>query len=142
MPQAFLFLVNPALAYNPYPDWERWTKDLVEGRPVATTWNTGTRRRGLEPGDIAVVVKVGREPKGLVAIGTTTSEVYVGPHWNPDAKLAETGYVDMEIDTLIDLDDPLPLGLMEAVAPHVHWTPRQSGTQIDPDVVELLRTYL
>ncbi len=126
----FLFLVNPKLAYNPYPDWARWAKDLAGDRPVLTTWNTGGRRQGIHAGDQALIVKVGQDPRGLVAIGTLTGEIYVGPHWNPEAKLPETGFVDLEITTLFDLEDPVPLELLEHLAPQAQWTPRQSGTRL------------
>ena len=61
--KAFLFLVNPTLAYDPYPDWARWIPQLVAGQQISTTWNTGTRRRGIKPGDRGVVVKVGTHLK-------------------------------------------------------------------------------
>lgn len=126
----YLFLVNPKLAYNPYPDWERWAEDLAGNRRVWTTWNTGGRRGGIKAGDQALIVKVGQDPRGLVAIGTLTGEIYTGPHWNPEAKLPETGFVDLEITTLFDLDDPVPLELLEHLAPQAQWTPRQSGTRL------------
>lgn len=140
---AFLFLVNPTKAYDPYPDWAAWAPLIADGEHPPTTWNTGTRRRGIVPGDLGLIIKVGVDPRGLVGLATVTSEIYVGPHWNPEARLLETGYVDLAMDDVLDLDDPLPLSLLRQLAPGVLWTPRQSGSQIPDDaaaaVLELLR---
>lgn len=130
----FLFLVNPTLAYDPYPDWLAWAPQLKRGQRPPTTWNTGTRRRGMRPGDRGFIIKTGVHPKGLVGACVLTSDIYVGPHWNPEARRAETGYVDIEMVKVIDLDDPVTLGELALVGPGVLWTPRQSGTAIPEDV--------
>lgn len=129
----FLFLVNPELAYDPYPDWGRWEPLIAEGKFPSSTWNTGMRRQGIVPGDRGLIVKVGREPRGLVGACIITSEIYLGPHWNPEARSVETGYVDIEMREVIDLEDPVTLDELRTVAPHVLWTPRQSGTRV-PDI--------
>lgn len=108
-PKAFLFLVNPTLAYDPYPDWARWIPQLAAGETIVTTWNTGTRRQGIKPGDCGVVVKVGTHPKGAIGFATVTSEIWIGPHWNPEAKRTETGFVDVQLDALLPVDEPIPL---------------------------------
>ena len=133
-----LFLVNPALAYDPYPDWRVWAPAVDAGMTVRTTWNVGTRRGGMGPGDRGFIVKVGREPRGLVGAARITSGVWTGPHWNPEAARPETGYVDIDIVTLIDLDDPMTLDELRLIGPSVAWTPRQSGTRIDEDVADRL----
>lgn len=128
--KAFLFLVNPRLYYDPYPDWEKWLPQAEAGTPVRLEWNTGTRRHGMEPGDLAVMVKVGQHPKGAIALGTVESEIWVGPHWNPEAKRPVTGYVELELPDLLPLDDPFPLVDLKLLDSAVRWTPRMSGTEI------------
>jgi len=128
--RAFLFLVNPGLHYNPYPDWERWLPRAEAGKTIRVEWNTGTRRRGMTPGDLAVMVKVGWHPKGAIALGRIASDIWVGPHWNPEAKRPETGFVDLDLTTLLPLDDPFPLANLKLLDPSVRWTPRMCGTEI------------
>lgn len=128
--RAFLFLVNPKLAYDPHPDWERWIPMLARGEAVSTTWNTGTRRRGIVPGDLGVIVKVGIHPKGAIGVATVTSDIWTGPHWNPAAKRAETGYVQLRLDALLPVEEPFPLQDLKLLAPGVQWTPRMSGTEM------------
>ncbi|WP_394263487.1 hypothetical protein [Trueperella sp.] len=135
---AFLFLVNPTLAYDPYPDWARWIPALERGKTATTTWNTGNRRHGMEIGDLAVIVKVGVEPRGLVGAGRVASTVVVGPHWNPLAKTPETGYVDLELTELWPIDEPVPLEVLQWNIPDVNWTPRQSATALPASRVEAL----
>ena len=140
--RAFLFLVNPLLAYDPYPDWARWMPQLASGVEVHTTWNTGTRRRGIDVGDLGVIVKVGERPKGLIGLATISREIWIGPHWNPEAKRPETGYVDLSVRTLLPLDDPFPLTELRLLAPGVQWTPRMSGTEIPVEVASELFSLL
>ncbi len=128
--KAFLFLVNPGLHYNPYPDWERWLPQVEAGGTVSVEWNTGTRRKGMEPGDLAVLVKVGWHPKGAIALGTVQSEIWIGPHWNPDAKRPDTGFVDLKLTALLPLDHPFPLAELKLLDLGVRWTPRMCGTEI------------
>lgn len=133
--RAFLFLVNPKLAYDPYPDWQRWIPQLDVGARIRSRWNTGARRSGMAAGDLGVVVKVGQAPRGAVALVEICSEIHMGPHWNPLARSRETGYVDIEFTDLMELDDPVPLSMLRLVAAGVRWTPRMSGTEIPLQVV-------
>ena len=132
--RAFLFLVNPALHYDPAEDWREWLPRTQSSERYSTSWNTGSRRRGIETGDLAVLVKVGVHPKGVIAVGTLTSSVYEAPHWNPEARSVMTGWADVSWHTLLPLDAPIPLELLRGVGPHVRWTPRMSGTEIPYDV--------
>lgn len=132
MRPTFLFLVNPDLAYDPYPDWEVWEPRIARGEKPASRWNTGTRRQGISVGDRGLIVRVGREPRGLVGACEITSEIYLGPHWNPEARTIETGYVDIAMRAVVDLDDPMTLDELRTIAPGAIWTPRQSGTRL-PD---------
>ena len=132
MTATFLFLVNPELAYDPYPDWERWAPLIRAGQTPQSRWNTGTRRYGITPGDRGLIVRVGSEPRGLVGACEVVSEISVGAHWNPEARSLEAGYVDIAMKAVIDLDDPVTLDELRAAAPGVIWTPRQSGTRL-PD---------
>lgn len=132
----FLFLVNPELAYDPHPDWAAWAPRIARGETPPSQWNTGMRRQGISPGDRGLIVKVGREPRGLVGACDIISEIYLGPHWNPEAKTMETGYVDIAMKELIDLDDPVSLEELRTIAPDVAWTPRQSGTRVADEAGE------
>lgn len=130
----FLLLVNPELVYNPYPDWALWGPRIARGERPESRWNTGMRRQGMTPGDHGLFIKVGREPRGLVGACEITSEIYVGPHWNPEARSLEAGYVDIAMSAVVGLDDPVTLDELRTIGPHVTWTPRQSGTRIPDEV--------
>lgn len=136
MTATFLFLVNPDLAYDPYPDWDAWAPLIARGERPLSRWNTGMRRQGIEPGDLGLIVRVGREPRGLVGACLTTSPIYCGPHWNPEARSVETGYVDIAMTAVIDLDNPISLDELRMIGPSVLWTPRQSGTRLADEVGE------
>lgn len=128
----FLFLVNPTLAYDPYPDWAAWEPMLARGERPRTRWNTGTRRRGMAAGDKALIARVGTHPKGVIGVGEIASEIWMGPHWNPQAARPATGFVDLLIDAIAPVDDPVSTAELALLAPGVNFGPRQSGTAI-PD---------
>jgi len=132
--RAFLFLVNPRLHYDPYPDWQVWLPMSDRGESIPIEWNTGGRRSGMEPGDAALLVKVGLDPRGLVAVGEVVTRIYVGPQWNPDASRPEAGWVGLRLTRLLDLDDPVPLDVLRGIGLRVRWTPRMSGTEVPLDV--------
>ena len=88
----------------------------------------------MEPGDAALLVKVGLDPRGLVAVGEVVTRIYVGPQWNPDASRPEAGWGGLRLTRLLDLDDPVPLDVLRGIGPRVRWTPRMSGTEVPLDV--------
>ncbi|MDO4888609.1 MAG: hypothetical protein Q3979_07910 [Actinomycetaceae bacterium] len=140
--RAFLFLVNPRLHYDPYPDWQAWMPRIDEGETIPMEWNTGSRRSGMTDGDVALLVKLGQDPRGLVATGVITSDIYEGPHWNPDARSPVTGWVQLRFDRLFDLDDPVPLDVLRAIGPSVRWTARMSGTEVPIDVAREVLSFV
>lgn len=136
-----LFLVNPSKHYDPRADWARYASLISQGAAAELTWNTGTRRHGIHPGMRGIIVRVGEEPRGVIATVQATSEIWVGPHWNPDAKRHETGYVDLKVRALAEVDDPMPLELIREMAPQSRWTPRASGTFLAPDAANAFRFF-
>lgn len=86
-------------------------------------------------------MKLGREPRGIVASGWVTSGVYEGRHWNkmkPKDKTAR--YVDLHWDTLLDPDIKIfsRARLNDVIYSGMCWEPRASGVRIPEEVAAQL----
>ena len=116
------------LTWNPDKwEWDDYADDVKRSRtaPVVTNWTVATR--GIVKGDQAFLLRQGRD-RGIVASGAIRSAPYPEAHWDGSGRTAE--YVDVEFDVILDVDERLPIEILEAQAPSVHWSPQQSGTKV------------
>lgn len=122
------------LTWNP----DRWQwDDLAEqarwlraGTPVERRWSVGNSRRP-KAGDRCFLMRVGRQPKGIIASGYITTGVFEDQHWSGSNTTAR--YVQVKFDTLLlpDCDSILSLDDLIHMSPYP-WTPQSSGRSI-PD---------
>ncbi|MFV0307464.1 MAG: hypothetical protein ACK5OX_06955 [Desertimonas sp.] len=133
---AFLLTWNPQL----WLEGDEWYSASM-GRatadtPILTNWAVGVRTGGITPGDIAVLLRQGRE-RGVVALGRFTSAVYKAAHWNGSGNTAN--YADVAFEHIVPLDDRLRTENLVHRYPAVHWNYLQaSGTEVPVDVERLL----
>lgn len=135
------------LTWNP-KRWE-WSTlheeiaDLKRGQPTARRWSAGNTKT-IQPGDTLYLMRLGAEPRGIIAKGTATTGVKEELHWNQDrashGETANVVYVTWEV-----LDDsttrtPLPVADLEAIAPAQQWRPFGSGAVIRPDALKALES--
>jgi hypothetical protein len=127
------------LTWNPdaWTDGDDWLDDnagvATATQPVAEPWSTGIRRRGIVPGDRAMLLRQRRE-RGIVASGYFTSEIYDDGHWDGSGRV--TQYADVAFDCITTVDDRLPVEVLKAQIPEVFWDRLQgSGVQV-PDGVD------
>ena len=119
---AFLLTWNPLkYVWDGYNDWVAAT----ETAPRELSWSTGSRKRGISPGDNLFLLRQGPEPRGLIGQAVATSEVDQRPHFTDPTRTAN--YVDVEFVTLLAEEDILPLAELEDRFPKVNWTPMGSG---------------
>ena len=134
---AILGTWNPALW-----QWQDISDVIVAtaaGRGVVDTWSVGNRRHGIKPGDRFYLLKVGKQPRGLVGCGTILSEPDATPHWDgTPGKTTKT--VDVEFDRVIDPDQVLPGSVLSEQLTHTNWKPMSSGTTIHPADEEQLES--
>lgn len=86
-------------------------------------------------GDKVYLIRLGVEPRGIVATGTVTEPSREGPHWKDETKQAR--YVRFKVeefrpDTRSGI---LPIILLNIAMPEQRWSPQSSGIGIS-DVVE------
>lgn len=137
------------LVWNPN-QWHWWS-DLSDsatkrGTYWYTTWSTG-RNKSIQRGDRIFLSHVGREPRGIVASGYATSDVYPDKHWQAHKRKAGTKglYICAKFDTLLNPSSQtifdhsyLDTGLLQ----NMNWSPRSSGVQIPEQIAaELERAW-
>lgn len=106
------------------------------GQVVLARWSTGSRTKGISDGTRGFLLKQGAEPRGIVASGTFRSSVEQDDHWDGSGRIAR--YADVDWDTFVDPDLPLPLSILKEAVPTQEWEPQASGTRIEPANVEPL----
>lgn len=134
-------------AWNP-KQWQ-WKNLAVSanqsaaGEIISEPWSCFANFKKIKKGDRACLVRLGEEPKGIIASGWTTSDPYSGKHWNKEkaAHGEETFYVECEWERLLNpfVDAPLSLSrLKTGKLAEMHWTPQASGVLIPTKVAEEL----
>jgi len=122
-------------------DWETLEQNIEEvkltGRSYQT-WSCGNTK-SIQDGDRVFLLKVGTEPKGIIASGFATSTPYTGEHWMNKNKTAH--YINVNFDVLLNpgkepilTHDILNSGNLSKQ----NWTPRSSGTSINSRLTEEL----
>ena len=129
------------LAWNP----ENWNWDNLprlamlfrSGRQIIAegddaTWKVANK--AIKPGDRLYLIRLAKEPKGIMGSGLSESVPYHDAHYSGEpGKTAD--YVKLRWDALLDPlhDKILPLAEVEKNIPEVHWTTQSSGILISPD---------
>jgi hypothetical protein len=106
------------------------------GQTVSVRWTTGGRRSGISVGDRGYLLKLGAAPRGIVGSGTFQSEIYPAEHWEGADR--HSYYADIELDVLVDPDDPLRTSDLGLVAPNQSWHPQGSGVQLRPEYLAVV----
>lgn len=133
------------LTWNP----KRWPgKELQRGiRKIEKSgtyedyWTCGVTKK-IRPGDRVFLMKLGEEPRGIVASGYVKEGASEGGHW--DERERRKGkralYVHVVFDTILDPDGEIfPLDrLRGGVYRQVNWTPQASGVTIPEEVAKQL----
>jgi len=105
------------------------------------SWGCGATRR-IRPDDRVFLMKLGEEPRGMVASGRATSGVYQSEHWGEAerARGKRAFYISVRFDTILDPEQAIfPRTRLKAGdLARMHWEPQGSGISIPEDVVAVL----
>ena len=133
----YLFVWNP----------KRWTWDTLEDdiEQVDKTGKTRERwscgnTKSIQIGDRIFLVKLGTEPKGIIAAGFATTTPFPEKHWTGENRQAL--YIDIDFEVLLNPEkEPiLTLDILKTgnLSKQYSWTPQASGITIRPDIVDEL----
>lgn len=112
------------------------------GRAFAT-WSCG-RNRSIKTGDRIFLIRLGDEPRGIVASGIAATDVFEGPHWDRErmAKGDVCRRVYIEFDRILDVDNESVLFIdsLKTHFPDVCWSSQSSGIEIPAAVAAEVET--
>ena len=106
------------------------------------TWSCGNSKQ-IREGDRIFLIRLGKEPKGIMASGYAESHWFEKRHW--DNVRAENGamalYVDVGFNIILNPDEQPILSresLNDGILSKVQWSSQSSGIRIPDDVAEVL----
>ena len=127
-----------------YSHWDNIAdaaQEIKERGVLAGRWSVGSRE-SIQKGDRLFLVRLGKEPKGIMASGRAASDVYPDTHWNNSQTQKEALYVDINFDRILvpGIDRIINIDLLEnhPVLKKKYWHPRWSGSEIPDDVANEL----
>lgn len=135
---AYLLTWNPGRW--PWDDVDRCRQNVKRKGRHRDTWGCGSTRR-ICPGDRLFLIRLGKEPRGIVASGHAISKPSPGPHWDKTwrARGKTAWYVEVEFDAILDPGRPFPRArLDDAAYAGMHWEPHASGVTIPDDIAAQL----
>lgn len=90
-------------------------------------------------GDTVYLVRLGTEPRGIVARGVVTGESFEAPHWKDSSKQAR--YIRFTVDEFRPsaASGLLPMALLTAAMPDYKWSPQSSGVGVPTGTERVLR---
>lgn len=132
----FLFAWNP----------KKWTWETLEqnidqieqtGR-TTEKWSVVSHKK-IKVGDRAFLMRLGEEPKGIMAAGFVATAPFLSKHWNGEDKLVHRVMIDFEVILKPKLDPLLSIDILkQGNLAKVNWTPQSSGIEINSDVTDEL----
>src|SRR5687767_8636905 len=129
----YLFIWNPQRW-----DWYYIEESIKEVRQTGKTeerWSCGNTK-SIRAGDRFFLMKLGTEPKGIIAAGYVKSNIFLAKHWSGSNK--EMNCVLLDFDVLLNPDKEPILSLETLNAGGLvkqMWTPQASGISIRPELV-------
>lgn len=131
------------LSWNP----TQWPWDYLHDSIAKVTgqgyfddhWSCGNRR-DIDIGDRFYLIRLGSDPRGIVASGYVTSSAYDDPHW--DKQRAANGdtsiYVKIRFDAIAE-QPVIPIAeLDQAPLNTFHWHTQSSGILIPNDIADAI----
>lgn len=97
-------------------------------------WTCGSKQPRV--GDTVYLVRVGEEPRGIVARGIVTRESYLDADWLEPEKQRQ--YIGFRFDDIRQNceDGLLPMMMLEQLYPEQKWSPQSSGIAINQQYLE------
>ncbi|PZR11020.1 MAG: hypothetical protein DI539_20905 [Flavobacterium psychrophilum] len=131
---AFLFAWNPDKWA--WPDLEQDVKDLAETGIFVDAWSCSSHK-AVREGDRAYLIKLGKEPKGIMGSGYISSEPFMGENHRGQPRMR----ILINFERLLDPyhEEILSLDVLKSGALAAqHWSTQSSGIKIKPEVADEL----
>lgn len=106
----------------------------AEGHEI--NWSCSSKQP--QTGDTVYLVRIGSEPRGIVAKGTVTKESFQFEDFNNPDKLRSGIRFRFDDLRLKPSEGPLSMLMLQSRLPEQRWNPQSSGITIKPDSLPVL----
>lgn len=135
------------LTYNidkwQWDNFEQAQKSLMEDGRYIGSWSCGNSKK-LRTGDRVFLIKLGKEPRGIMASGLVFDSVYKAPHWNKEKRRKGEliNYVNVDFDVIRNpvSNDMLLMEQLKKIDSHFTWSSRSSGIEIPEYIASKIET--
>ena len=103
---------------------------------IYDTWSTGVNI-SIKEGDRVFLIRLGIEPKGIVASGYAATGVFKSPHWELERALKGemSNHIYIEFDKIVEIEkSPLKMSVLKQISPTYKWSSQASGISIPKDI--------
>lgn len=107
---------------------------------VFDTWSTGVNV-SIKEGDRVFMIRLGKEPRCIVASGYAATNVFKSLHWEEHRafKGDMSKYIYVEFDKIIQPQkSPLPMSVLKNISPTYKWNSQASGVSIPEGIAKEL----
>lgn len=141
--KTWLFTWNPSSwawddRYNGYIEMKSQISQT--GRSYRT-WSCGNNK-SIKKGDRVFLIRLGVEPKGIVASGYAATDVFEGPHWDyeRDRLGMRCRRIFIEFDRIQDpvSDNMIMMDTLKGIHQSYKWSSQTSGIEIPGHIAEEL----
>lgn len=119
-----------------WPELEQDVRELRETGLLIEHWSCASHK-SVRPGDKAYLIKLGKEPKGIMGSGFISSEPFAGLNRRGQPRMR----VMINFEVLLNPDKEEILGLDVLKSGKLgkqHWSTQSSGISIKPEVAHEL----
>jgi 5-methylcytosine-specific restriction protein A len=134
--KTFLFAWNPK-KWN-WATLEHSIDQIEQTGRATEKWSVISHKK-IQPGDRAFLMRLGEEPKGIMAAGFVASSPFLSKHWSGEEKLVNRVIIDFEVILNPEKEPLLNLALLkQGSLAKINWTPQSSGIEIDRELTDEL----
>jgi 5-methylcytosine-specific restriction protein A len=130
----FLFAWNPDKWE--WSDLEQDVKDLAETGIFVDAWSCASHK-AVREGDRAYLIKLGKDPKGIMGSGYISSEPFMGENHSGQPSMRILINFERLLDPYNDVILSLDILKSGSLAAQ-HWSTQSSGIKIKPEVADEL----
>lgn len=130
------------MTWNPNQwEWDNYEEECEETSkesPLPFSWSCHSKK--VKAGDEFYLIKLGKPPRGIIAHGKITGDIFEDEHWRDDKAYKTTNYVTGECDTLLNYRTQgiLDVSVLDERLPQQYWHPQSSGIRIKDEVLPAL----
>lgn len=112
-------------------------EDIRQEGHAFCKWTCGVNK-SIQKGDRIFLIKLGSNPKGIVASGFAATGVFEGTHWDTEknalGKKARRIFVDFDNIKNYEIDDILTFDKLKEISETFKWSSQASGIEI-PEII-------